>query len=186
MEKLEKNILEYFSFFDRNPIREQMKVTKPFLNWVSKYMSYSNTDAKKYKVPPSNIVEIAQSFTLNQNYIIYRGMGWGKENIGDVVKNVFRGVVPTMKGHLTIEFPSTISSWSLNQKKAFGSARGFYTLVLKSSISPKQILLDSVNALKMEPKMKEYIAYANEQEIICLPGKFDCEVVQLEQSTNVL
>jgi hypothetical protein len=150
-------------------------------SWINKWTLNSDTVDKN--LSPELITGLKDT-VIDNNYTIYRGLTWGKDEMNKSDKIDINKL--QINDKITIDL-NTISSWSTNYEVAYIyskykviSRKNDYGLILKLNIDKSNIIADLRH--KDEGDVFVYgdedsLIVSNQSEIILAPGKYECEVM---------
>lgn len=167
--------------YDKEILKEKQKrLPKNKVNsWVNNWIRDSNKVDKN--LSPELITGLKDTI-IDNNYRIYRGLTWGKEEIGKIDINKLQ-----IDNSINIDL-KTITSWSTDYEVAhiyskykILSRKNDYGIILKLNIDKPHIIADLRYKNEDDEVMvygdDEYTSVTNQSEIILAPGKYDCEII---------
>lgn len=151
--------------------------------WINRWIDNSENVDKNLS---QDMINGLKETIKQDQYTIYRGLTWGKDKMID---NTGIDELKT-KDSLKLDLGS-YTSWSTNYKVAefyskykVISEGNDYGLILKLTVDKSHVLADLTHKDRDEfyyfkNPWDDFYTAGNQSEIILLPGKYDCKIVQV-------
>jgi hypothetical protein len=160
---------------------KQKRLLKNKVNsWINKWIRDSNTVDKNLS---PELIEGLKDTVIDNNYTIYRGLTWGKDEMSKFDKIDINKLQVGNK--ITMDL-NTISSWSTNYEVAYIyskykviSRKNDYGIILKLNINKSNVIADLRHKDEGEVNVygdEDSVIVSNQSEIILAPGKYECEI----------
>ena len=169
---------------DKDILKEKIKEKQKRLiknkvnSWINKWIRDSNTVDKNLS---PELIEGLKDTIIDNNYTIYRGLTWGKDEIGKIDINELK-----VGNNINMNL-KTITSWSTNYKVGHIyskykviSRKNDYGIILKLNIDKSNIIADLRHMDEGDVEAygdDEFTIVKNQSEIILAPGKYECEII---------
>jgi hypothetical protein len=152
-------------------------------SWINKWTLNSNTVDKNLS---PELIEGLKDTVIDNNYTIYRGLTWGKDEMSNFDKIDINKL--KVNNNITMDL-KTMSSWSTNYEVAYIyskykviSRKNDYGLILKLNIDKSNVIADLRHNDEGEVNVygdgdDEPLIVQNQSEIILAPGKYECEII---------
>jgi len=163
---------------------KQKRLLKNKVNsWINKWTLNSNTVDKNLS---PELIEGLKDTVIDNNYTIYRGLTWGKDEMSNFDKIDINKL--KVNNNITMDL-KTMSSWSTNYEVAYIyskykviSRKNDYGLILKLNIDKSNVIADLRHNDEGDVNVygdgdDEPLIVQNQSEIILAPGKYECEII---------